>query len=321
MKLPKVHSIAVAAGICMLICGLLSRVHAQTCSFTVTTVAFGTVDVTANANVNTSATVSITCTTSSAMALRVCVNFGIGSGGATNAANRFMKSGANSLTYGLFSNAARTTPWGSNFWAGGGASPVVVTFPSATGTRTQNRTVFGRVYSGQQTVIAGTYLSSFSSTDAVIQYGQRSITNCNLLPSAATTSFNVTATVPSVCTISATDLNFGTAGTLTANTDANTNLQPKCTNGTAYNTGLNGGLSGATDPTQRKMTKGSEFILYGLYRDAARTLPWGNTIGTDTLAGTGTGLAQSVPVFGRIPAQTTPSPGVYNDTIVVTLTY
>jgi spore coat protein U-like protein len=47
-----------------------------------------------------------------------------------------------------------------------------------------------------------------------------------------------------------------------------------------------------------------------------RSLPFG-TIGTNTLAGTGTGLAQSVTDC----AAATPSPGTYNDTIVVTLTY
>jgi spore coat protein U-like protein len=98
-------------------------------------------------------------------------------------------------------------------------------------------------------------------------------------------------------------------------------LSPVCTNGTAYQVGLDGGLSSATDPTQRKMTKGSEFVLYGLYRDAARTLPFGSTIGTNTVAGAGTGLTQSVPVYGRIGAQSTPSPGTYTDTVVVTVTY
>jgi spore coat protein U-like protein len=255
------------------------------------------------------------------VALRVCVNLGAGSGGATNAANRFMKSGANALTYGLFSNAARTTPWGSNFWAAGGASAVIVDFPTFIGTSTQTRTLYGRVYSGQQTVPAGSYLSSFSSTDAEIQYGLLSLGSCNLLTNTNTTSFNVTATVPTTCTVAANNLNFGTAGTLSANTDASTTLQPACTSGTPYNIGLNGGLSGATDPTQRKMTKAAEFVLYGLYRNSARSLPFGNTIGTNTLAGTGTGLAQSVTVYGRIPPQAAPSPGTYNDTIVVTLTY
>ena len=88
-----------------------------------------------------------------------------------------------------------------------------------------------------------------------------------------------------------------------------------------YTVALNGGNDAATDPTLRKMSKGAEKITYGLYRDAARTQPWGSTSGTNTVAGTGSGLAQSLTVYGRVPVQATPSPGAYADTIVVTLTY
>jgi spore coat protein U-like protein len=66
---------------------------------------------------------------------------------------------------------------------------------------------------------------------------------------------------------------------------------------------------------------GSNFINYALYRDSARTANWGNTVGTDTVSGTGTGANQSLTVYGRVPAQTTPVAGTYTDTIVVTVTY
>jgi spore coat protein U-like protein len=48
---------------------------------------------------------------------------------------------------------------------------------------------------------------------------------------------------------------------------------------------------------------------------------WGDTIGSDTVAGTGNGAAQSYTVFGLVPVQTTPGPGTYNDVITVTVTY
>jgi spore coat protein U-like protein len=51
------------------------------------------------------------------------------------------------------------------------------------------------------------------------------------------------------------------------------------------------------------------------------TQNWGQTIGTDTVAATGNGAAQPFTVFGQVPAQTTPSPGLYTDTITVTVTY
>ena len=234
--------------------GFFSRARSAICSFTVTPVVFGSDDVTANAVVDTTATVSITCSGLALTTVQVCVNLGAGSSGATNAANRFMQSGANQLRYSLYSDAARTMVWGSDLVAGFGAGSVSINVPLLLGTNTVTSTVYGRVFAGQQTVPAGSYLSTFSGTDAEIKYGLVGL-GCNLLPTTATTAFNVTATVPTTCTVAANNLNFGTAGVLAANTDATTTLAPTCTSGTPYNVGLNGGLSGATDPTQRKMMK------------------------------------------------------------------
>jgi spore coat protein U-like protein len=48
---------------------------------------------------------------------------------------------------------------------------------------------------------------------------------------------------------------------------------------------------------------------------------WGSTVGTNTESGTGTGSTQSLTVYGRVASQTTPNPGTYSDTIVVTVAY
>ena len=69
------------------------------------------------------------------------------------------------------------------------------------------------------------------------------------------------------------------------------------------------------------MTQASEQITYGLYQDSGRTQPWGDSVGTNTAAGTGSGLTQTFTVYGRVPAQNTPSPGTYADTVVVTVSY
>jgi len=71
----------------------------------------------------------------------------------------------------------------------------------------------------------------------------------------------------------------------------------------------------------RIMTLSFENVTYGLYRDSARTLPWGDIIGTDTAAGTGTCSSQALAVYGRVPTQSTPTPGTYTDTIIVTVTF
>jgi spore coat protein U-like protein len=68
------------------------------------------------------------------------------------------------------------------------------------------------------------------------------------------------------------------------------------------------------------MAAGTNFVPYGLFRDAGRTLAWGTTIGTNTLSGVGTGAAVSTPVYGRVTSRNAPA-GTYTDTITATITY
>jgi spore coat protein U-like protein len=138
----------------------------------------------------------------------------------------------------------------------------------------------------------------------------------------ATSTFTVQITITTSCVInSAATLNFGSQGVLAANVDQTTTIQLQCTNSTPYTVSLDPGTSTGATVTTRKMVNGANTVSYSIYRDAARTLNWGNTIGTDTVAGTGNGAAQSITVYGRVPAQTTPAPAVYTDTVTLTVTY
>jgi spore coat protein U-like protein len=121
--------------------------------------------------------------------------------------------------------------------------------------------------------------------------------------------------------VGATTVNFGTLGVLKVNTDAQGTLTIQCNSTLPYTVSMNGGNAGATDPTQRKMASGTDNVLYGLYRDAARSLSWGSTAGTNTLSGTGTGLSQTQTVYGRIAPQVTPKPATYTDSVIATVTY
>lgn len=140
-----------------------------------------------------------------------------------------------------------------------------------------------------------------------------------------TTTFTVSATVTNACSVSASNLAFGNINPLTnatTATDATTTVSVTCSNGTAYNVGLNAGAATGATVTARKMVSGTNTLSYALYRDSARTANWGSTVGTDTVAGTGSGAAQSLTVYGRVPSgqQSTPV-GAYTDTITVTVTY
>jgi spore coat protein U-like protein len=64
----------------------------------------------------------------------------------------------------------------------------------------------------------------------------------------------------------------------------------------------------------------SDTVNYSIYKDAAHSIVWGNTIGTNTLPGTGTGASQSIPVYGLVSAQAS-VPDSYADVVNVTITY
>jgi spore coat protein U-like protein len=138
----------------------------------------------------------------------------------------------------------------------------------------------------------------------------------------ATSTFTVQATITASCTInSALTLNFGSVGVLTAAVNQTSTVQAQCTNTTPYNISLDPGQGTGATVAVRKMTSGANTVNYSLYSDSGHTVVWGNTVGTNTVAATGNGAAQSYTVYGQVPAQTTPAPGTYTDTITVTVTY
>ena len=140
----------------------------------------------------------------------------------------------------------------------------------------------------------------------------------------ATTTFRVSAKVQAVCAVTATDLDFGTytsaGGTSLQGT---TLLRATCTPSSSYNIGLNEGTTPGATVNQRLMkpAAGTQNLNYQLYSDSARSTIWGNTTGTDTVTGVGTGLAVDHTVFGAIPAAQKVPAGDYTDTITVRIYY
>lgn len=142
--------------------------------------------------------------------------------------------------------------------------------------------------------------------------------------SAATTSTNmtVTASVVGACNVSTTNLAFGTYNPTSATPLAQTaTITTICTNGAPYDIGLSAGTGSGATVTNRLMTSGANTLSYGLYSDAGHTTNWGDTVGTDTVALTGTGAGQGTTVYGQIPALYPAQAGAYSDTVLVTVTY
>lgn len=109
------------------------------------------------------------------------------------------------------------------------------------------------------------------------------------------------------------DLDFGTRTYTDTNIDTSTDITVKCTTGASYDVGLSG---------TGNMTDGTSDVAYAMYSDAGRTSVWGDTVGTDTVAATGSGANQTHTVYGRVASiPSTAEAGSYSDTVTVTVTY
>lgn len=213
------------------------------------------------------------------------LNAGTGSG--TTITNRKMTGpGGAQLNYTLFQDTARTINWGNT------------TGTEESGNGNASLTIYGQVFSGQYPV-PGNYTDTISS---------------------ASNSFPVATTVRAACTLSATSLAFGSYTGAPINSTAT--ITVTCTNTTTYNVGLSAGTASGATVTNRSMTgPNSAKLGYKLFRDSGRTLNWGNTVGTDTVSGTGSGSVQSLTVYGQLPGGQYVAPGSYADTITATVTY
>lgn len=146
----------------------------------------------------------------------------------------------------------------------------------------------------------------------------------------ATGTLTVQMTISTSCTISAATLNFGSlpgTAVIAGATNASVNVSVTCTNGSPYSIAMNNGANASG--SQRRMTNGASFINYNLYTDAGRTSPWTTATSSTTCTstnscylGTGNGSAQSVPVYGQVPAVgSAPTASTYTDTVTMTITY
>jgi spore coat protein U-like protein len=263
------------------------------CSVSAAAVSFGTY----TGTLLTPGATPITVSCPLLLGYTVALNAGLGSG-ATTTTRKMTGPNSATLNYQLFQNSSLTTNWGNT---------VGTNTESGTGTGSaQTLEVYPEAAAGQY-VAPGTY------TDTI------TVTVSDLLGSV-TGMMSVTATVQATCLASASALSFGTYSGSTINMTSA--ITVTCTNTTTFNIGLNAGAATGATVTTRKMTgTGSNSLNYALFRDSGHTLNWGNTVGTNTLAETGSGAATMYPVYGQVAAGQYVVPGQYTDTVIATITY
>ena len=138
----------------------------------------------------------------------------------------------------------------------------------------------------------------------------------------ATTTLPVQVTLIPAVTVITTPLNFGTiipgdgsdaAGTVTVT----------ATNQLPYKILLDGGIN-PVGPSRTMISLNGDHIPYGLFQDVNRSQPWGDdglTLSDPGVSGTGTGGGQTYFVYGRMNTDRLMPAAVYDDEVVVTVTY
>ncbi|MDF1693283.1 MAG: spore coat protein U domain-containing protein [Zhongshania sp.] len=328
----------ITAALLTILAALPASVQAATsCSATMTNVDFGASDPFTGWS-GVSASINYQCNTSGITALqtvklRLCFSIGSGTqGSGSTILPRRMTSAGSELQFNLYQNAAHSVVWPD--------TPSLVnqvdlqySVPLLGGSGSGSITVYGNVNSSQNTVIPGNYSNNFSGVDAQMQYRgsvgtlfppsfPTSCTSGGSFSGTGSFPFEVSAIVVASCNpvFSVQNISFGTQGILSANIDTTAIIAPQCTNTTPYQIGLDNGQN-ANGNTRRMHNGAGKYVSYELYRDAARSQRWGDTLNSDTLAGIGTGSAQAKSIYARTAPQTTPSQGSYSDTVTVTIYY
>lgn len=275
---------------------LLSPWGAQAaCTISSATLAFG---VYTGALLNTG-TGSLTVKCTSGTAYAVGVDSGLHQGGGNYNWN-MIGPASTLLHYELFRNVGRSALWGN--------TPNTDTFAGTGNGAAQTVNFYARIPANAQ-VAPGSY------TDTVTMFVYSSF-------ATVSASMAVSVTVPTNCTISANPLNFGNYTGLVLN--GTTTLAVTCTNTTTYQIGADNGQNAQFIGVWAKYMLGpsGNKLRYHLYPNAARSIEWGTTAGTDEVAGTGTGIAQTITVYGTVGAGSYGSaPGAYSDTVTITITY
>ncbi|QVR69281.1 spore coat U domain-containing protein [Acinetobacter sp. BHS4] len=139
--------------------------------------------------------------------------------------------------------------------------------------------------------------------------------------------------VPSLCQLNSTSTvdfgNINDISTTSRDYTAQGAVNTTCNFGTPYSIYLGDGNNRIAGGFRRMINSNNEFIPYQLYKDSNYSTVWDATGGVTNVGGTGgvsktgTGSAQTTTVYGKIPQGTAIAsrPGVYSDSVVVTVTY
>ncbi|MCG5077091.1 spore coat U domain-containing protein [Paraburkholderia tagetis] len=141
------------------VCTCVNADADPTCSVTASGVAFGNCNPLASQNSDSTGSVGVTCIGSTSVSYTIAASAGAGS-----YSTRQQVSGSHTLNYNIFTDSSRKMVWGDGISSGTNAisGSMIATSTGAT----ESYTVYGRIFSGQQTAWVGSYSDILTVTIA-----------------------------------------------------------------------------------------------------------------------------------------------------------
>jgi spore coat protein U-like protein len=317
---------------CVALLCVCSQAKADFCTASLPDLAFGSVSPTAGSDYFASGTLTISCTFQALVGnllvvpnMSVCVSLGPGIGAASRS-SRVLVNGVNQIGFNVYRDSSYSA---ASLWGDVSTSSSINAFFGALlalGTYTQTFSVYAKIPAaslvGAQIVANSdtVYTADFTGAGTVAYASGTLLAFPCTSGSTSVFSFKARATLVNNCAINVSPVAFNSTGVLAAPVRALGTVSVNCANGDAYRIALNGGTV-AQAPAARKMksTSTAETIAYNLSATLDGAI-WGDGTGsTSTYDSTGNGGWQYITIYGMVPAQATPSPGVYRDTVTATI--
>ena len=149
---------------------------------------------------------------------------------------------------------------------------------------------------------------------------------CAAAPIAAsadtlTNTMNARIRVDTACRLFTEPLAFGSVNLFSGVVDAQATIRLRCGPAVAYTVAIDNGQN--VNGTQRRMSRGPgwfQYVNYQIYRDAARSQPWGATGGAVVTGTTPTNGDVDLIAYGRVPNSIV-LPAAYTDIVTVTVSF
>lgn len=314
------------APVCALLFLLPGQARADTCTATMTDIVFGSVNPIDTTDLYANGTLTVSCSWTVLTGVPPLLLFPNVTVCATLGGTRSMTSGSNGLPFNLYTDStySATSAWGTNTTSGAASFNGTLGGLLALGTITKSFTVYGKIpgatLSGVKTVgnVSTDYVADFSGA-GVLQFAFYGLSKPACTAGSSTAfSFKARATAINDCRITAGQIAYGPTRVLNAAVRTSTNIGVQCTSGSAYQIALSAGNYASGSVRRMKNASTGEMVSYQLSA-ALDGANWGDGTTGVALGGTGNGGVQSLPLYSRVAAQATPSPGDYKDTVTATL--